>query len=316
MLNNRHAYLIIAHNNFEQLIFLIKLLDHSQNDIYLFIDGKVEDTSFEQLYLKVNSLKTASNIFFTDRVSVNWGDYSGILAELILFKTAFSKGKYLFYHLISGSDLPLVNQETIHDFFEKNHEYQFLTMVNEETFLQNNVYERVSFHYIWPSISERSFKVKIFGKLFKKFFRKIEIYLNRLFKVDYFSKFHVSLGYASNWVSINEELVSIIISEEDWIKEVFSKSLLCDELFIPTIINKYGLEKKIYYSKGMKNSPSSFQGNFRYINWWDGSPYTWTDSEKDKAEIVAAKKNGYLFSRKFDLERYPKLKDFILEQTK
>ena len=108
----------------------------------MFIDGKVEDTSFEQLYLKVNSLKTASNIFFTDRVS--------------------------------GSDLPLVSQETIHDFFEKNHEYQFLTMVNEETFLKNNVYERVSFHYIWPSISERSFKVKIFGKLFQKFFRKIE----------------------------------------------------------------------------------------------------------------------------------------------
>lgn len=30
----KHAYLIIAHNKFEQLKFLTKLLDDPQNDIY------------------------------------------------------------------------------------------------------------------------------------------------------------------------------------------------------------------------------------------------------------------------------------------
>lgn len=31
----KHAYLIIAHEKFEQLLFLIELLNHPRNDIYL-----------------------------------------------------------------------------------------------------------------------------------------------------------------------------------------------------------------------------------------------------------------------------------------
>lgn len=311
MKKNRHAYLVIAHNNFEQLLFLIKLLDHSRNDIYLFIDEKVGSESFVELQNRVAGLSLLSSVFFTERISVNWGDYSQINAEMILFKAAFLKGSYAYYHLISGSDLPLVKQEIIHDFFDKNDGYQFLTMVDEELYNSNKVYERASFHYLWPNISDRSFKSKILGKLFQKCFRKIEVSCYRFFHIDHFSKYDVKLGYASQWVSINEELVRIILNEEKWIYEVFSKSLLCDELFIPTIIYKYGLENKIYYDKGMKNSPSDFQGNLRFINWWDGSPYTWTDSSEDLEMIERCREKGYFFSRKFDIKKYPLIKDYI-----
>ena len=37
------AYLIMAHDNIEQLKLLIKLLDHKENDIYLHIDKKNKD---------------------------------------------------------------------------------------------------------------------------------------------------------------------------------------------------------------------------------------------------------------------------------
>lgn len=37
-----HAYLIIAHNEFEVLTKLIGLLDDNRNDIYVHIDKKVE----------------------------------------------------------------------------------------------------------------------------------------------------------------------------------------------------------------------------------------------------------------------------------
>ena len=36
----KHAYLIIAHNNFEQLKNLIHALDDTRNDIYVHIDKK------------------------------------------------------------------------------------------------------------------------------------------------------------------------------------------------------------------------------------------------------------------------------------
>jgi len=34
MIKNKHAYLIIAHNKFEQLAFLVSLLDYKYHDIY------------------------------------------------------------------------------------------------------------------------------------------------------------------------------------------------------------------------------------------------------------------------------------------
>lgn len=311
----KHAYLIIAHNNFEQLIFLIQLLDHDRNDIYLFVDKKVDDREYKKLEMSLSRLQLRSKLEFTERVIVNWGDFSQIVSEMILFKSAFAQGDYAYYHLISGSDLPLVSQERMHEFFDRNQGKQFLTMVSHNSFLKNKVYERVRFHYLWPHISERSFKSKFLGKFYQKIFRPVEKSLYKLFRVNHFSQHQVKLGYASNWVSIDEKLVSLLLREEIWIRDVFAKSLLCDELFIPTIIYKHRLEDSIYYSEGMENKPESFQGNLRYINWWDGAPYTWTDSDKDINELLAAKANGHFFSRKFDLVKSPQLRDFILEQT-
>ena len=39
----KHAYLIIAHDKFEQLKRLLLLLDDERNDIYLHIDSKAKD---------------------------------------------------------------------------------------------------------------------------------------------------------------------------------------------------------------------------------------------------------------------------------
>ena len=39
----RHAYLVMAHNEFELLGQLLELLDYEENDIYLHIDKKVID---------------------------------------------------------------------------------------------------------------------------------------------------------------------------------------------------------------------------------------------------------------------------------
>ena len=40
MMKNKHAYLIIAHNKFEQLAFLVSLLDYKHHDIYILVDKK------------------------------------------------------------------------------------------------------------------------------------------------------------------------------------------------------------------------------------------------------------------------------------
>ena len=91
--NKKHAYLIMAHNNFSQLQTLISLLDDPMNDIYLHVDKKA--TTFCADRIKANH----SNLILIDRIRVNWGGHSQIKCELNLLK-ASAKNQYMYYHLL------------------------------------------------------------------------------------------------------------------------------------------------------------------------------------------------------------------------
>ena len=111
----------MAHNNFNILEKLIKLLDFEGNDIYIHIDIKVKE--FNQEYF--SKIPRNSNIYFIDRMPINWGGTSQIICELNLLDMAVSK-QYCYYHLLSGVDLPLKSQNYIHNFFEKNNGKEFV----------------------------------------------------------------------------------------------------------------------------------------------------------------------------------------------
>ena len=110
--------------------------------------------------------------------------------------------------------------------------------------------------------------------------------------------------------------MQLLIDREADIEKMFKKSFLNDEVFLPMILNKERTDYNVYDSSINHGYKEEFQGNLRYINWWDGKPYTWTDSEKDLHELRDAAQNGYLFSRKFDIEKYPQTKKLVIELTK
>ena len=63
----KHAYLIMAHNEWDMLNKLIQALDYPNNDIYLHIDKKAD-------LKKVNIYKTKySKVFLQKRMVINWG---------------------------------------------------------------------------------------------------------------------------------------------------------------------------------------------------------------------------------------------------
>ena len=62
----KHAYLIMAHNEWDMLNKLIQALDYPNNDIYLHIDKKAD-------LKKVNIYKTKySKVFLKKRMVINW----------------------------------------------------------------------------------------------------------------------------------------------------------------------------------------------------------------------------------------------------
>ena len=251
-----------------------------------------------------------SSAFFTREIPIYWGDYSLIEAELELFETAAKQEQYSMYHLLSGVDLPLDTAEHIYNFFNSRKEYNFLTMVSEELYIRNKVYERVAFKTMFPHLTVRTVNNNFLRSVLK-IYRKFEVELQRIFKIDFFKKFNLELKYASNWCSLNKHAVDILLEEKKLIASIFKNSKVNDELFIPTILQKHQLLDSVYSIEPTNDKPTDFQGNLRYINWWDGSPHTWTSSLHDIEQLKYGKKLGHLFSRKFDLEKYPEMTELL-----
>ena len=106
----RHAWLIMTHGNFPILEKQLRFLDSENADIFVHADtdGFPAD--------RYRSLVKKSAVTFLPRKKVYWGDLSQIECELRLLEAAV-KGRYDYYHLLSGVDVPVKTREYIENYF-------------------------------------------------------------------------------------------------------------------------------------------------------------------------------------------------------
>ena len=98
-MNDKHAYLIIAHNEFSVLKILLGMLDYKKNDIYLHVDIKAGDIDKSE-FLKC--VKKSTLIFIEPRIDVQWGNFSQIECEYKLLEAATKKKICLLSSFIWG----------------------------------------------------------------------------------------------------------------------------------------------------------------------------------------------------------------------
>lgn len=299
MMEKKHAYLIIAHNDFDILEKLLVLLDDDRNDIFIHIDKKVKSFDFE--YFK--NITKKSSIYFIPRIKVFWGDYSQIRCELLLLKQAV-KGNYSYYHLLSGVDLPLKTQDEIHDFFS-NKDFEFVHYCTPEQ-IKNARNRVLEFHFLMP-----------WYKSHNKYLRYLCIKINQIAKVfqykinykRYWNK-NTKIMYGSNWFSITNDLAKYIVSKEKWIKKHFKNSICADELFVQTIVYNSKFKNKLYWKK----LDGNYLGIMRFIDWKRGGPYVFR--KEDFEELINSQ---MLFARKFstqvDLDIIEALFNYILDKN-
>lgn len=289
----KHAYLIMAHTQPELLKTILTLLDDERNDIYLHIDSKAKDYPLED----VVSVLKKSNFIFTERTDVKWGSYSQIHCEIVLLKEA-TKTEHAYYHLISGMDLPIKNQDDIHAFFEK---YEGLEFVDEDL----------------PKISEAALsRVKYSHKFYgragsvKDILGALATKGQKLLHVDKTKKYSdIIFQKGRNWFSITHGLAKLVVEKEAWIREVFGESVCGDELFLQTVARNSEFADNICNLNTMPEIPDT-----RHIDWERGSnnnPYIFR--EGDYEELKAAKG---LFARKFDLNVDEKIVEKICTDLK
>lgn len=279
--SGRHAYLIIAHNNFEQLQTLLDLLDDARNDIYLHIDKKSQN-------VPVFTTKR-SGLIMAERMNVMWGGHSQIQCELALMAAA-GAGHYDYYHLLSGIDLPLKTQDQIHAFFRDNggKEYiDFDDQANESrSFLLRTQYYHPlqNFAGSSPKFWNRLLRVLNWGAMhIQKFLHITREEIIPLYK-------------GANWFSITDELVQYVLENQQIVCRQFYHTFCADEVFLQSLAMQSPRREYIV------------NNYLRAIDWQRGDPYVYR--AEDVPGLLASDK---LWGRKFNQNVDQKAIDLVVE---
>lgn len=283
----RHAYLIIAHNEFEVLQHLLNALDDKRNDVFIHIDKKVK--SYPNLYMAYGQLSILEN-----SEEVYWGHISQIEAEYLLFETAHKNGPYAYYHLISGVHLPLYNQSYMHAFFDKLRGKDLLMKMDtpvEEVTIKVRKYN----FFIKNYFSSRGFMRKI-----NQFLWRMSIFFQKIFDIR--ANRNEIFYKASNWLSLSQKSVEYILKEKSEVLKRYRYSFCGDEFFVPSVLENMSFKSNVvYYDKLLK---CDFEG-----------ANTKTYSLVNYEDIITS---GCLFARKFsakDIDVVEKILNNINSRT-
>lgn len=259
----KHAICVIGYGeNAAVLQKTINILDDNDIDFFIHWDSKYK---LPKLY------SNHSHIYFIkNRISVKWGSFTQIKAELLLLKLVENRNIYDYVHLISSNDIPLMTPTYFKKFF--NHE---VYIGFDKKFTQKEAIKRVGYYY--PSNID-------FRK--HKFIRKFLICENKYFKINRLRNHpNLKIEKGPNWFSIKTKYINEILNSNI---KIFEHSYCADELFIQTILQRF----KSYQIKSEDDNKQAV----RYIDWHRGGPYIFTIN--DVAELKSKVNTKYAFARK------------------
>ena len=267
----KHAYLILAHHEFDLLRTLIRCIDDPRNDIYVHIDKKAG--ALPELYAD----KAALHVL-PERIDVRWGDYSVVEAEFALFEAARRNGPYAYYHLLSGVDLPLKSQDYIHRFCETHAGKEFIGYTLTE---------------MTPELSRRMQRWHLFPRRFSRrrngysALRALGLRVQEALGIGRNRGIEFKKG--SQWVSITDGLVRRLLEQKDLARKIFTHTFVPDECFVQTLAWDSPFRSQLY------DTASDAAGCMRAIGWRDGTLIDWSAADY---EALAA--SPALFARKFN----------------
>ncbi len=290
-----HAYMIIAHRQFDLLAKLITALDDERNDIFVHIDAKVRGFDFE----KFKALPKRSHIYFTPRIGVTWGDFSQVKCELILLaevdKMQKSGRAYDYVHLISGADLPIKSNDEIHRFFNENAGRQFVHFTADN--VSENSEGRIKYYHLFRRRRN----------LFTKILAQIALRVQMLCGVNRLKNKNIKVQKGCNWFSITGAFAAYIAQESKPLEKIFRFSYCGDEVFVQTALVNSPFADDVY----MKNCGNNHLACARLIDWQRGNPYVFRTEDFD-----LIKNSPAMFARKFDMDVDFEIIDKVLKSIK
>lgn len=275
MNNNKEAILIMCHNNLNILKKTISLLDSEFFDFFVHIDKKSN--------IEINDIKNIckkSQIYVFKEIKIRWADYSQVECEIFLLNKAV-KGKYSYYHLISGVDMPLKKPKEIYDFFENSKDKEFITY--EDEIIPKIKIDWIKYYYFFGRISKKSKIIKIL--------EFCNILVQKILGINRIRDRNIIYKNGDNWFSITHKLALYVLSQQQLLEKQYKYTKSPDEIFLQTIVYNSYFKNNLYN----KNYNNNHDACMRKIDWNRGRPYIYRI--EDFNELISS---NCMFARKFD----------------
>ena len=231
----KHAFLIIAHNEYPVLEVLLSMLDDERNDIYLHIDKRATEL-FQQI--KKVKMQKAGFYLIKNPIEVYWGDISQVQVEYLLFETALSHGSYAYYHLLSGTDLPIKSQDYIHAFFQQNAGKEFVGFWQDAAHQRDLERKVFRYYFFTKRLKDKEHLLHGITALIRNLILAVQ-------KISHYRRkqtFEFKKG--GNWISITENAVKYLLQYKEIVLNRMKYTLCADEIFIQTILWNLLFEKE------------------------------------------------------------------------
>lgn len=269
----KFAYLIMAHDNEQQLRFLLEALDYKENDIFLHIDKKsnLKEMSFET---------QRASLHVYSAFSVYWADISQTKCQIFLLNEAV-KGYHDYYHLISGHDFPIKSHEEIMSFFERNIGKQFIHFESDDYCTKDTARY---YHLLAPLLS----------RCRNGFAKRILCWIEtKILDFQRRNNINRALYCGANWYSITHDLAQEFCLKQKEVLRRVKWTISSDECVLQTFYRTIAIGNYELYSE--TKEPGDYHGIAREIDWHRGSPYVWRNEDYDY--LMNSER---MFARKFD----------------
>lgn len=264
----RHAWLIIAHNEFDILQRLVSLLDDERSDFFIHFDKKVK--TLPALHLEKGRLFVLEN-----RMDVRWGSVSQIKVELELLEAALLKGPYAYYHILSGTHLPLKPIDELLAFYDSHEGVEVMRRWADDPGDADFKLRRYHFplgHYKYGSPGQRRLCQLAW---------QVVIKVQKILGIRHLEEY--KFCKTDNWISLSESGCHYLTKHKDKILQKYRWSFCGDEYFA---------------ASELKSSPAAFKiydcQQLLYVEFQKDTPRTFTLADYPRLQAT-----GFLWARKF-----------------
>ena len=292
----KHAYIIQAHKNPDQLFRMINALRDDNVKFFIHIDLKSNIAAFS------SRIKGEDIVFIRERIDCIWGDFSQVQATLHLISAVLASNcdDRTRVTFLSGQDYPIKSKGYIAQFLEDNALKDFITIENLEDSGAHHL-KRISAFKINHSNERSDYTLVslryIKGVIKSLFMRKLRLKdLTHLFKAKKYPLMHKQYR-GSNWWSLNvitlNKIVDYYQQHKNVLNDYYEKTICSDETFFHTIIMHLQRD-----DKGI-----TIDSSLTYDNWTRKQAELPVTFEKDDISELLHQPSNKLFARKFDTEK-------------